>query len=280
MSRLKQISVSFTPGTKVDLRLAMLVVLSAIILSVPTARPAFAKGAKQADAKAAPAVDPDAIDALNKMSTYLRSLKGFQVIAETTTDDVTDEGQTIQSSRKIDMLATFPNHLRVEITGDDVHRLYFYDGKNFTIFAALAGYYATVPAPATTVELINNLYDKYGLELPLIDLFKFGHDETLVKRIKAADDIGPANVGGVTCEQYAFRQEGTDWQIWIQLGEFPLPRKLVITTLTDDARPQHSEVLTWNLAPSFNEQTFNFEPPAGAGRIAIEEVKAASDKKD
>jgi hypothetical protein len=45
-----------------------------------------------------------------------------------------------------------------------------------------------------------------------------------------------------TCEHYAFRQEGLDWQIWIQ-GDYPLPRKFVIRTLTDDARPQHTSNL-------------------------------------
>ena len=82
------------------------------------------------------------------------------------------------------------------------------------------------------------------------------------------------SVSVFTCEQYAFRQEGIDWQIWIQLGEFPLPRKLVIRTLTDDAKPQHSEVLTWNLAPSFSEDAFTFVPPAGVNRITIAEIKA------
>ena len=44
-----------------------------------------------------------------------------------------------------------------------------------------------------------------------------------------------------------------------------LPRKLVITTKTDEARPQHAVVYTWNLAPSFNEGAFTFESCLGAG---------------
>ena len=47
-------------------------------------------------------------------------------------------------------------------------------------------------------------------------------------------DVGPSVVGGVTCEQYAFRQADIDWQIWIQLGDYPLPRRLVATTTTDE----------------------------------------------
>jgi hypothetical protein len=89
-------------------------------------------------------------------------------------------------------------------------------------------------------------------------------------------------VDGTSCEQYAFRQDGLDWQVWIQQGDYPLPRKLVLTTLDDDARPRHSQILTWNLAPSFNEAAFTFDPPKGAQKIAIAEAtpSANNEKKN
>ena len=89
-------------------------------------------------------------------------------------------------------------------------------------------------------------------------------------------DVGASEVGGVTCEHYAFRQPGIDWQLWIQLGDFPLPRKLILTTLTDDARPQYSSILDWNLAPSFNEAAFEFDPPPDAHKIVLAEESAQS----
>jgi hypothetical protein len=95
------------------------------------------------------------------------------------------------------------------------------------------------------------------------------------KEITVASDIGPGVVEGVTCEHYAFRQPGVDWQIWIQNGSYPLPRKLVITTMTDEARPQFSSVYTWNLAPSFNDAAFTFDPPDDAKRIGFAEDAAS-----
>jgi hypothetical protein len=86
--------------------------------------------------------------------------------------------------------------------------------------------------------------------------------------------VGPALVGGDPCDQFAFRQEGVDWQVWIQKGDSPLPRKLVITTTDEDARPQYISVLSWNLAPALSEKMFVFEPPADAYRITIQEITA------
>jgi hypothetical protein len=227
-------------------------------------------------------IDPGAMATLNRMGAYLRTLKAFQVRSVTTTDDVLDNGQTIQSDSAVDVLAVRPNRIRVEITSDDKHRLFLYDGKSFTMFAQLINYYATVPAPPTIGELVDKLDDKYGIEMPLVDLFKWGTPQSDgAKNITGAIDVGPSSIDGTSCEQYAFRQMGLDWQIWIQLGDYPLPRKLILTTTDDTARPRHSQLLTWNLAPSFNDAAFSFDPPDGAQKIALAEITgAASDQKE
>jgi hypothetical protein len=113
------------------------------------------------------------------------------------------------------------------------------------------------------------LSEKYDIELPLTDLFLWGAPGWGTGDIQAAVDLGPTAVDGTTCQQYAFRQEGVDWQIWIQKGEFPLPRRLVIVTTDDDARPRHTAMYTWNLAPSVNDDAFTFSPPKGANKIVL-----------
>jgi hypothetical protein len=256
------------------LSIAVSVVIVGVALCTPTASPVLASSENQAEAKGTSAIDPHAMDALNNMGVYLRTLKSFQVTADISTDNVLDDGQTIQFNSKVDLVAARPNRVRIEVTDDDGHRFFFFDGKNFTIFGQIVNYYATVPAPPTIAEWVDGLSDKYGIELPLVDLFRWGTNDTNIKKIKAATDVGPSSVEGVTCEQYAFRQEGVDWQIWVELGEFPLPRKLVIRTLSDDAKPQHREVLSWNLAPSFSANAFTFDPPADAHRIPIAQIHA------
>ena len=88
-----------------------------------------------AQAAAKPEVDADAIAALEKMGGYLRSLKAFQVTAETTRDEVLVDGQKVTFSGKVDVLAVPPSFSRTEIDSDRQKRTYFYDGKTFTIWA-------------------------------------------------------------------------------------------------------------------------------------------------
>jgi hypothetical protein len=261
-------------STKNLVRLATLVIVAGVVLCAPTGTHVLAMSGQAAPAK--DTIDPESMTALTNMGTYLRSLAAFQVDADITNDDVLDDGQIVSASRKSTILAEKPHFLRVETKSDDKDAFLFYDGKNFTVYGKLANFYATVPAPPTTAELIKKIDDNYGIQVPLVDLFLWGTDESTIKRITSAIDVGPASVEGVTCEQYAFRQEGVDWQIWIQLGDFPLPRKLVIRTLTDEARPQHTSILTWNLAPSYNDAAFTFDPPPGALRVALQDLKSSA----
>ena len=234
---------------------------------------AAAAGQEASAAADAGAIDPAAIGALTAMGAYLRSLDAFQVTVTTTDEDVLDDGQKIQYDGVTDLLVDKPDKLRASVVDSRRDRLWLYDGRSLTLYGRRVNYYATVAAPPTLVELVGKLEEEHGLSLPLVDLFRWGAPGYEATGITAAIDVGPAAIGGVSCEHYAFRQADLDWQVWIQRGAFPLPRKLVITTRTDEARPQHAAVYSWNLAPSFSEGTFTFVPPAGAGRVVLTSVE-------
>jgi hypothetical protein len=218
-------------------------------------------------------VEKEAIAALEKMGGYLRSLKAFQVEAVTTNEEVLETGQKVQFAGVVNALARMPDRLRIAMTSDRRDRLFMYDGKQFTMLAQRVNFYATVPAPATIGQLADELDTKHGINLPLEDLFRWGGKQSPTAGITSAMFVGPSQIDGVSCGHYAFRQEGLDWQVWIQMGDFPLPRRLVLTTMTDEARPQYTATLNWNLAPSFNDAAFTFVAPRDAGRVVLAGVK-------
>lgn len=237
-----------------------------------------AGGATTADPGSAAdsAVDPAAKAALERMGAYLRSLQVLQVEVTSTREEVFDNGLKSQSEWVTNLVARKPDRLFAHTTSDAQDRQFFYDGKQFTLWAERTELFATVPAPPTIAELVRALEENFGIEIPLVDLFRWGTAEDASASITAAMDLGPGSVGGTTCHHYAFRQEALDWQIWIQEGDYPLPRKLVLTTTTDEARPQFVATYTWNLAPSFNDAAFTFDPPASAHRIEIATLSPAA----
>ena len=226
-------------------------------------------GAAWAQQPAAAVVNPGAIEALKNMGAYLRSLKSFTVRAESTTDEVLESGQKIQFASTVIVRARLPDRLRLDVTSDRKQRELYYDGKTVTQYAPRLKYYASVTAPGSVRETMSLAATKYDLNVPLADLFFWGTDQAGIEDIKSAIYVGPSRVGGVACDHYAYRQEGTDWQLWIQTGKTPLPCKLVVTTMDLPEQPQHATTLHWDLKAPVEGRTFVFVPPKGAQEIEL-----------
>ena len=86
-------------------------------------------------------------------------------------------------------------------------------------------------------------------------------------------NAGQDFIGDDLCDHYAFRQGNLDWQVWVTTGARTLPRKIVITNRSDEARPQSVSLITWNLNPTFKDSSFTFVPPKGATKAEIVPVK-------
>ena len=237
-------------------------------------QPAAPASAPAAPAPAAAAViNAKAVERLNAMGAHLRSLKAFTVTADVTTEEVLDSGQKVENANTVEIAARMPNKLRVATSSAERSRKIYYDGKTVTIYAEKLKYYGSFAAPATISEAIEVAAKKYGLEIPLADLFLMGTDRFDTKSITEAIYVGPQLIGGVLCDQLAFRQPGVDWQICIERGKAPLPRKLVVTgTGGDPAQPVRRSILTWKAGTAPEAAAFTFVPPKGATRIAVKEA--------
>jgi hypothetical protein len=223
---------------------------------------------------AASAVDPASIQALKDMGAYLQTLKRFRVSTELTGERVLVDAQKLQHTATADMDVERPNKLRVLMHSARSERELFFNGKTVTLYTPAQKYYSTVEFAETIGALINRLEDKYGVQLPLSDLFVWGTPAAPLDKIESAMNAGQDFVGDDLCDHYAFRQSQIDWQVWITAGSKPLPRKIVVTYRGDEARPQSVSLIDWNLKPTFKNSVFTFVPPKGATKIEIVPVKA------
>jgi hypothetical protein len=220
-----------------------------------------------------PAVEPEAVAALNRMGQYLQTLKSFRVTGAASTEEVLPQGVKVRHDTASTMDVTRPNDVRAEQTSDRRHRLVVYDGKTFSVYSKSSGYYAQAPATATVYELGGKLKQEYALDLPLLDLFAWADDKAQRPQVQMARVVGFATVRGTPCDQYVFRQDGVDWQVWIQRGAQPLPRRVVATSTRDEARPQSTADYDWTVNPAIAAGTFEFKAPAGAISVPLQRVK-------
>ena len=237
------------------------------------------ESAAQADAaKSSTAIDTAAVNALRRMGAYLRSLQRFSVNGTTVRDAVLSNGQNVEMGGTLRYVVRAPDRFRGDINTDRKQRQIIYDGKTLTVFAPRMHYYATVPAPSTISATLDTARTRYGIDFPIADLFLWGTPRDGVKDLTSAQDIGPAHVDGNDTEQYAFRQRGVDWQLWIARGAVPLPVRLVITTTTEESQPRYATTLNWDLNPIVGDAVFAFVPPRDASRITLASYGAVLEK--
>ena len=220
-------------------------------------------------------IEDSAVDALREMSNYLRSANTLAITSQGTMDAVTNDGQRIQLDGVTNYKVRKPNGFVIDYNSDVKSRRFIYDGKNFTVYSPKLGFYASVPAPGTNKEVLDTIYDKFGIALPLEDLFRWGDGVSADKlaTLKSAYEVGPATVDGVETDHFAFREADVDWEVWIQRGDQPLPRKLVIVDRTDPSRPTFTARLTWQVNPTFTDADFAFVPDANAKKIQLATYK-------
>jgi len=213
-------------------------------------------------------VEPEATRALERMSAYLLTLPAFELQADTVRDVVTNDGQRLQVGGISHYKVQRPDRFQIDVDTDFMSRRYYFNGKQFTVFAPKLDYYATVNAPPTIRQTLGVLRAKYGVELPLEDLFLWNDPkEKRAEQLTSAYLVGPATVDGYTTDHYAFREPDRDWEIWIDKGERPFPRKLVIVDRKDSAHPGYTARLTWNANPAVLATDFTFKPGADSKAI-------------
>lgn len=218
-------------------------------------------------------VNPACIQALKDMGAHLQSLKRFKVTTELTGERVLADGQKLQHSATANLDVHRPNKLRARMHSARAEREIFFDGKMATIHIPAQKTYSTVEATGNLGELISKLEERYGVEIPLADMFLWGTPEAPLDKMVSAMNAGQDFIGNDLCDHYAFRQGDLDWQIWITTGSKPLPRKLVITNRTDEARPQSVSLIDWNLKPTFKEAVFKFTPPKGTTAVELRSLE-------
>jgi len=223
----------------------------------------------QTAAPAASAVDPATVQALKNMGAHLQSLQKFHVTNELTGERVLTDGQKLQHMASAAMDVQQPNRIRVKMSSARSQRELFYDGKLVTLFTPAQLYYTSAPCEGPLGEFAAALQAKYGVELPLADLFVLGTPAAPLDKLDSAMNAGQDFVGSDLCDHYALRQGNFDWQIWITVGDKPLPRKLVITNRGDEARPQSVSLIEWDLKPALASSAFTFKPPKDAKAIEM-----------
>jgi hypothetical protein len=218
-------------------------------------------------------VEAKADDLLKKMSECLAAAEAFSFESHDMIDDVLDSGQKIQFSNKRRVIVKRPNRLAGESSGDLDNERVWYNRNSLTILEKKEKVYGAMEVPGTIDEMLDHVVQRFGITLPLGDLIVRDPYKSVRGNIRLGRYLGLHQADGLKCHHLAFRQDALDWQIWIDAGDKPLPRKLVITYREVPGQPQYIAFLrNWDLSPEIKDEMFRFEPTTDMKEIDIEPI--------
>lgn len=215
----------------------------------------------------------DAASILRAMSDYIANQKNVSISYDSDIEIMTPGMQKIQFASSGQLTLHRPDKLRVTRTGGYADVELVYDGANLTVSDRARKVYGQMPAPGTIDQLVDSIRDKSGIEAPGADLLLANSYAALIDGVYDAKHIGRGVIDGHECEHLAFRTPDTDWQIWIEPGATPIPRKYIITTKTVTGAPQYTlRISSWKTSPDTTADAFAFKPSADMKKREIQNL--------
>jgi hypothetical protein len=216
------------------------------------------------------AAEDDALHILKAMSDYLASQKTISATFDSSLEVITPQSEKIQFTSSGTLLLRRPNEIRATRTGGYADVEMFFDGKTLTVYGKNINGYTQLESPGSVDQLIDTLRGR-GWAIPGADLLLGNVYDTLSADVIEAKHIGLGVVDGVECNHLAFRNQDVDWQLWVEAGANPIPRKMVITSKAVGGAPQYTLVIRdWKTDVPADQLAFEFKPPQGAEKLELE----------
>jgi len=217
--------------------------------------------------KAPPAPPPQPEDVLRAMSKYLAAQKAFSYHGEVEFDQLLPGGPKERLAGAVDVAVARPGSLYVDYRDDVSDRVVWLQGGTLTLLDPVAGTYAQVSGPKDIDGMVAKMEQEYGLTLPLGELAESDPYAVLTRGVDQAHYLGVHNVDGTFCHHLLLQRPDLDLQLWVQVGQKPLLRKLVFEYPERVGDPEYEITITdWSLkAP--RPEIFAAKIPKGAGKV-------------
>jgi hypothetical protein len=231
-----------------------------------------------AGSSSALADEADARAILKAMADHLSAQSSLSVRYDSDVEVVTPTLEKIQFTASGEVGLSRPDKFRASRTGGYADVEILSDGATLTVHNREGKQFAQVPAQAGFDQVVDKLRADLMIEVPGADLLLRNVYDELTAGVVEGRVVGSGVVDGVLCDHLAFRNVDTDWQIWVENGDRPLPRKYVITSKTVATAPQYTLRLhDWKTGGAVAADGFKFTAPSGSTQVEVAKLTHADE---
>lgn len=163
-----------------------------------------------------------------------------------------------------------PDKLLVESFGDKGHRGLWYNGQTLTWYSFKENNYVVIDVPGRTVDMIDSVYEVYGIEFPAADFFNPTLSDDLIELADNINFRGRTMVDGRSCFLIVAENKEMVVQLWISDEVEFLPVKMVIQySQRPNEKRYEATFEDWQINPNLPSALFEFAVPPDARQISI-----------
>ncbi len=240
-----------------------------LVLALIQATAACAKNPSASDD-----VDPSARERMKASANYISKLESFTLEARLAYDHEDATGRLVEYGSDRRMSIRRPDRARVEADHrSGVRSIFTANGKTMTALRVRDPRYAQESQPGNLDEVVDAIIARIGMRPPLVDLLYSHLWDVLRPRIVREEYLGRAEIDGHDCDHLLFENEDFTWQIWIERGERPLPRRIVSRYMRRAGVPTLRAAITkWDVEPELVDSIFELAPQKGAKKVPFEDL--------
>lgn len=232
------------------------------------------------DSKSAPlpplGVDDAALEVLKKSLNHLSALKFFSVKTQTTFEDELPSGQRVDYETHGSVVLARPNKLWTKRQGNDFDHVFFYNGKELTVFSPAEQVYSSEAVPDTIEGVLQFAHDELGIGSPISDLVHHDAYPLIGAGVNGAAIVGHEVIDGTHCVHALFSRPDVEFQIWVPTEGAPLPVKYTVTDTDTSRRLSITTTMSqWDVTKSPKDKLFTFSPPAGVKKVPLERASSS-----
>ncbi|HUN44565.1 MAG TPA: DUF2092 domain-containing protein [Acetobacteraceae bacterium] len=221
-----------------------------------------------------PPIAPAARKAVEAMGQTLAA-GGFSFREQTIREYVDATEQPLHIFHTAEVTVRRPDRLDVDAAGDDGKTRIAFDGKTLVLYSVNANRYASLTVPGPIEQMLKAASEKMGMDFPLADFLAEKPAAAFLAGVSYGRVVGTASVDGVPCLHIFFMQPpGIELELWTEANDHALPRRLIVTYRSLPGEPRFIATMSdWKLGITPPDGAFEFQVPANATRVGIEQEK-------
>lgn len=220
-----------------------------------------------------PNIDPQAAEILQNMSYFLGSKQEYTFKADAMFDTIITGERKIMYSASETVFIQKPDKFTIEYVTDIGGYKIWYNAGQATILSLPTNDFTLTTLPGNIDAALRKLLEQYNFSPALSEFLFINTFKEMTQNVTAGAYFGTSNVFGTKCNHLAFTEADIDWQVWIDAGRRPVPRKLVITYKNRPGSPQFIAILKdWVTDKPITNFAFKADIPNINNRVDMDQL--------